>query len=508
MIASALLAIGLYGAVTGTGAPYLRAGVVDTAICRLTARYSDVILDAGPLLQHPEIARTIRSYNPGIRIWAYVLHGGYWRNPNPADSLKQRDLPWLIWCAIRDSEKRGEHAVLRNTRGRSLGVNFTSQKCMRALADTMVRNVKGFDGLFLDVSCSEVHGNVAGPDTIDVKRLGWSSVAKFEKEWRKGYLAFMTRLRASYSGPVAGNCGSGATCYGLMNGWMRESFPNQNAGPDDDPWRANMIANQWGQPGVMVQDSLWSAPVTNWITSEPAGYRPETERRMRFGFGSALLCDHAVFSLARKEWEIGNDSAWRWLTIPEYWMRIGTRLTRRELPNGLWEALYSDGADVVNPTPRPVSWYAAPGTRYRDAKGICRQAWSIPPFDALVLEGITDVRPGRTIEGTDGAKTAARISPADAGTPRDVEFALAGANPVVGPSAVAFGIPAAMAGRRLDISIFDLAGRRVLALENGVARAGRYRVAWNEGASLPTGAYFLAMRLGDETRVRRLVLVR
>ena len=125
--------------------------------------------------------------------------------------------------------------------------------------------------------------------------------------------------------------------------------------------------------------------------------------------------------------------------------------------------------------------------------------------------------PGGAGEANAAAESAAAAGPAEAsadaqaddrGTPRVVEFALAGPNPVRGPSMVAFGIPASMAGQWLEISIFDLAGRRVRTLQAGAARAGRFRVPWNEASSLPSGAYFLSMRLGQETRSRKFVLIR
>ena len=99
-------------------------------------------------------------------------------------------------------------------------------------------------------------------------------------------------------------------------------------------------------------------------------------------------------------------------------------------------------------------------------------------------------------------------TPDDPAAPGAVEFAIGGANPVVGPSTVVLGVPASMAGQKIEISIFDIAGRRVRTVLAGATQAGRFRVPWNEGASLPSGAYFIAMRLGDETRTRRFVLVR
>jgi len=123
-----------------------------------------------------------------------------------------------------------------------------------------------------------------------------------------------------------------------------------------------------------------------------------------------------------------------------------------------------------------------------------------------VVSAITDCVPGPAADGCGNAPLVS--APDDLASPRAVELAIEGSNPVVGPSVVVLGIPASMAGQRIEISIFDLAGRRVRTLESGVAREGRFRLPWNEGATLPSGAYFLTLHLGDATRTRRFVLIR
>ena len=54
--------------------------------------------------------------------------------------------------------------------------------------------------------------------------------------------------------------------------------------------------------------------------------------------------------------------------------------------------------------------------------------------------------------------------------------------------------------RTAQVSEYYVAGRRVRTLVSGEAHAGRFRVQWNESAALPPGAYFLALRLGEEAR--------
>jgi hypothetical protein len=125
-----------------------------------------------------------------------------------------------------------------------------------------------------------------------------------------------------------------------------------------------------------------------------------------------------------------------------------------------------------------------------------------------VVLGSKDCTPGHIGNGCGDYLRAALPKSDDEEAPRVLEFTLAGRNPVLGPSIVTFGIPRAMAGQRLEISIFDLAGRRVGDLYTGPARAGRFRVPWNQGATMPSGAYFLTLRLGEEARARKLVVIR
>ena len=73
-------------------------------------------------------------------------------------------------------------------------------------------------------------------------------------------------------------------------------------------------------------------------------------------------------------------------------------------------------------------------------------------------------------------------------------------------------MPSVLRGERLEIAIFDLAGRRVRLLQRGPAEPGRFQRIWDlrgeSGATVNSGAYFVRLQLGRETRMEKLLLIR
>ena len=67
--------------------------------------------------------------------------------------------------------------------------------------------------------------------------------------------------------------------------------------------------------------------------------------------------------------------------------------------------------------------------------------------------------------------------------------------------------------QRVDLRIFDIRGRLVRVLENGVTReAGLHRVEWDgrnsDGQPMPSGIYFSALHAGTRENTTKLVLLR
>jgi hypothetical protein len=68
---------------------------------------------------------------------------------------------------------------------------------------------------------------------------------------------------------------------------------------------------------------------------------------------------------------------------------------------------------------------------------------------------------------------------------------------------VAFTLPAEA---DVDLSVFDLSGRRVSQIVHGKLPAGTYSQNWKRGTS-GAGMYFFRLRVGDETRIERAVVL-
>ena len=124
----------------------------------------------------------------------------------------------------------------------------------------------------------------------------------------------------------------------------------------------------------------------------------------------------------------------------------------------------------------------------------------------ITLSPAHPVRRLRLIAGTEAYAEAARqdipLIP--------VEFALAPAypNPFAGAATLAYQLPA-QADVVLDV--FDLLGRRVAVLADGVQEAGRYSVRWDgtvAGAPAANGVYVYRLRAGSFTATHKMVLLR
>ena len=67
-------------------------------------------------------------------------------------------------------------------------------------------------------------------------------------------------------------------------------------------------------------------------------------------------------------------------------------------------------------------------------------------------------------------------------------------------------------GEFVKITVFDIMGREVTVLKNGMMAPGQYKIAWhgvdNFGKSVSSGSYFLVMKYGEKTKVQKLVFLK
>ncbi len=90
------------------------------------------------------------------------------------------------------------------------------------------------------------------------------------------------------------------------------------------------------------------------------------------------------------------------------------------------------------------------------------------------------------------------------GIPAEYYLSQAYPNPFNTFTRFAFGLPAA---GTVELTVWDIGGRRVRTLASGSYQAGRYEVIWNAG-NLPTGLYLAKIRANQYSAVRKMLLVK
>jgi len=84
-------------------------------------------------------------------------------------------------------------------------------------------------------------------------------------------------------------------------------------------------------------------------------------------------------------------------------------------------------------------------------------------------------------------------------------LALAGANPTAGPVTLRLSLPEPA---RMQLAIFDTAGRRVALVTEGDSPAGEQLLIWNNrAAGVTSGVFFARLRAGDREVSRRIVIL-
>jgi hypothetical protein len=97
------------------------------------------------------------------------------------------------------------------------------------------------------------------------------------------------------------------------------------------------------------------------------------------------------------------------------------------------------------------------------------------------------------------------VTAVQSGLPRELSFTLDGANPVVDAVRFRYGLPSRT---RVELSVYDIAGRWVATLVDRELEAGYHAASWEPRAGAPNrraGVYFARLAAGGRTFTRRLV---
>jgi hypothetical protein len=91
------------------------------------------------------------------------------------------------------------------------------------------------------------------------------------------------------------------------------------------------------------------------------------------------------------------------------------------------------------------------------------------------------------------------------GSDTGLALSLAGANPTAGPVRLRFSLPQAA---RVQLGIYDTAGRRVALVTDGDSPAGTRALIWdNRATGCGAGVYFARLRAGDQKATQRIVIL-
>lgn len=95
-------------------------------------------------------------------------------------------------------------------------------------------------------------------------------------------------------------------------------------------------------------------------------------------------------------------------------------------------------------------------------------------------------------------------------TPATLEYRITGANPASGHTSLEFAVPADFAGQSLEITVYDVAGRRVRTLEQRLAAAGTFNTSWDhrsgDGREVAVGMYFAKLTVGSQSITQKILV--
>ncbi len=105
----------------------------------------------------------------------------------------------------------------------------------------------------------------------------------------------------------------------------------------------------------------------------------------------------------------------------------------------------------------------------------------------------------------DGAVHVSRTSVSEPGIPHDYDFGLRGfPNPFNASTVISYTLPRS---GHVQLNIFNVLGRKVATLSDGVQGIGDHEIVWDAG-SFPSGIYFARLRMGESGQIIRLALVK
>lgn len=315
----------------------------DDAFVRDIARYDLLIITPAQIKSHPTAVKKIRTFHPGILIFAYVPSQSYnlryWKDDSVFKNFK--NLPDSVW--LRDPSG--------NTIVDSFSVQWAnlSSDWNNALISFVQKDILplGVDGIFFDMVSQNISWLNGG--NLDFNRDRKKDDAKVADDtWLRRTTDLLKQASQSLNTKyIVINGSSDPNFQTYVNGRMFETFPTPWEG--DGSWstvmnRATTIQKSNRQPKILVFNG----------NSNNTGIQ-NNYSKFRYGFVSALLND-AYFS-----YDFGDTSHSQLWWYDEYGSDLGMALGSSTLHNniagspsqyapGLWVRQFQNGVALINST--------------------------------------------------------------------------------------------------------------------------------------------------------------
>jgi hypothetical protein len=174
-----------------------------------------------------------------------------------------------------------------------------------------------------------------------------------------------------------------------------------------------------------------------------------------------------------------------------------------DAPNGTVESLPNDRMDVWVGRTRVFDDAAVDNARA--AISDLQWSWSAGAGSTMFAH-----LEARSLDPVAAKATVAEVPSASEVDVHSVELYKPWPNPSSAPIRYAYEIASGL--ERVDIGVFDIAGRSVRSLVSGTQSRGRYEVVWdglsNDGVRMRGAVYFLRASVGSSTRVSRVILMK
>ncbi len=284
-----------------------------------------------------------------------------------------------------------------------------------------------------------------------------------------------------------------------------------------------------------------TTPITTFLDFPPREHSPHPFALTRFGAGTPrsllVLDDGGVLNQLDEDGGLGNYSSMGWVTLPG----VGHAVAAGDLDgDGMQDvAIACPAQDLVvvltnaltqefdYPCATPVdvqiadingdhlndlvvlsstAFFNSPPSRPAKARPAGARGRRIEPVRVSVSPALRASAAGSRLFALAGSGLPTTLA-APPAPPAAAALAFAvSPNPARGAAHLGFSLPAAQHAR---VELFDVAGRRVATLFDGVAAAGAHRVTWEgrsaDGAPVADGVYMARLATGTSSVTRRVV---